>query len=68
MQGFYFYNKNLRYTYIELNNKDMKVTRIPYLRYFKNSILYPLAAAASVTITFAAAPIIVIFPPRSPER
>ena len=49
---------------MELNANEINVTITPYLRYFKNSILYPLTAAASVTITFAAAPIIVMLPPR----
>ena len=54
--------------YAELNAKDTIVINIPYFRYFINEIGFPCAAAVSETITFAAAPMIVMLPPRHAPR
>ena len=42
----------------------MNVVKIPYFKKRINEIWYPFAAALSLTRTFAAAPMIVKFPPR----
>ena len=49
---------------MELKTKDIKVTNAPYFINRKNKILCPLEAAVSLTITLAAAPIIVKLPPK----
>ena len=50
--------------YIVLKSKAVIVDTTPYFRKSINKILCPLAAAVSETITLAAAPTIVTFPPR----
>ena len=50
--------------YTELIIRDTKVIPAPYFKKYINFIGLLFAAAVSDTITFAAAPIIVILPPR----
>ncbi len=47
---------------------DITVVIIPYFRNFIKGIGRPAFAAFSETITFAAAPIMVMFPPRQAPR
>ena len=58
------YIKYLTYIYTELIASDIKRTNAPYFMNFKNSMGCPFDAAVSLTMTFAAAPIIVRFPPK----
>ena len=47
---------------------DVNVTNTPYFKKYINLIGCPVEAAVSETITFAAAPIIVIFPPKQAPK
>lgn len=47
---------------------ETAVTRTPYLKNFINEMLYPNAREESITITLAAAPIIVALPPKHAPR
>lgn len=53
---------------MELISNEVIITTTPYLRNPINDIGCPLAAAFSETITFAAAPIIVMFPPKQAPK
>ena len=56
--------KYLKHRHAVLIASDMNVIIAPYFRNCMKVILYPCFAAFPDTMTFAAAPIIVMFPPR----
>ena len=56
--------KNLNHKHTALIASEMPVTITPYLKKYMNVILCPCFAEFSDTMTLAAAPIIVMLPPR----